>query len=197
MGLDCTAISKVKHVGRGNHGDPTDKWYEADAGYCQDNDHFQVFSYSDFAEHALKGMAMDKPADDDPIRLGVGFVGGDCYTPTDESRSMDWRAGSYGGYNQFRDSLAQLVGHRADDYWSGLNDPERKTWPFYELVNFADNEGVLGTDACRNLLEDFQNFQHHYYLAHTGSDGGYDRERYDEWIRALKLGADDGLIAFH
>lgn len=188
MGLDCTAISKVTYVGVGNHGDPNDKYYEgADAGYCQDDDHVQVFSYDGFAEHALKGMTIKAPKG----YCNDGFTGGDCYATTAASQSFGWRAGSYGGYNAFRNSLAALSGHSDSDFWGGEAD---ENWPFYELVNFADNEGVLGTDACRNLLEDFRTFRDDYLRANSDD---WDRERYDDWITALELAADDGLVVFH
>ncbi len=47
---------------------------------------------------------------------------------------------SYGGYNRWRSELAELIG-TTDEVVFKSSD---KTIPFYELINFADNEGFIG-----------------------------------------------------
>ncbi len=50
-----------------------------------------------------------------------------------------FRAGSYDGYNTWREQLAALVGTTPEDVWA---NPQ--PGPFMELINFADNEGFIG-----------------------------------------------------
>src|SRR5216117_1196420 len=55
------------------------------------------------------------------------------------AEAMKFRAGSYSGYNNWRNDLARLAGWKDDEEaWKATEGP------FWELINFADNEGVIG-----------------------------------------------------
>ena len=54
---------------------------------------------------------------------------------------IGFRAGSYGGYNYWRANLEKFA--KGND--------------FQELINFADNEGVIGPVVSKKLYEDFKN----------------------------------------
>ena len=71
-------------------------------------------------------------------------------------RSAEFRAGSYSGYNEWRDHLARMaVGMSAKKIWaSGWKGP------FVELINFPDNEGVIGPVVAAKLAKDFAEFEH-------------------------------------
>jgi hypothetical protein len=68
---------------------------------------------------------------------------------------INFRAGSYGGYNEWRRWLSttflgvapEVVWHNADDY-AGK--------PFFELINFGDNEGAFGPKTSLKLANDFR-----------------------------------------
>lgn len=174
MGLDITAYSHLKHVS--NHQDLADE-------YCEDEYHVTAYGYKGF-DRSYRGLeGMDK-------EFGPGLVGGDCYTMTEGTERHRFRAGSYSGYGAFREALASLVGPSVADYWQE-SDPDL---PFYEIINFADNEGTIGPDAARDLLEDFRT--HRDAFARTNSDS-YWLETYDDWITALELASNDGLVDFH
>jgi hypothetical protein len=84
-----------------------------------------------------------------PIQMGDLKEG--YYFYTDRSH---FRAGSYSGYNAWRDLLAQLVyGVSAETIWNDSEGYAGK--PFYELINFSDCEGVIGTVVCTRLYGDF------------------------------------------
>jgi hypothetical protein len=102
--------------------------------------------------------------------------------------SMQFRAGSYGGYNEWRNSLAAMVGTTPKTAWAG-----EYQGPFAELINFSDCEGVIGATVCRKLAEDFKAQQ---TKADTWDDEWF-RERYALWRQAFEMGADNGAVSFH
>lgn len=177
MGLDITAWSKMQHVGR----------HVPDDEYCEDEEHWAAHAYKGFERsvRGLKGMTEDGTNPD--------FIGGDCYAETVQSESHDFRAGSYGGYNRWRDDLARIAGFSsAEDYWPGGSAGEDA--PFYELIWFADNEGTIGPEAAADLLKDFRDFAD---KAQEFWSDEYDLERYADWTTAMELAADGGLVSFH
>ncbi len=109
-------------------------------------------------------------------------------TVYDFEKEFHFRAGSYGGYNSWRNWLAQLAGFEsAYNVWAMVE--KGQTGPFFDLINFSDCEGTLGTDACKKLLLDFDKFA-------DQAGGGWDGELYREWHKAFRLGADDGAVYF-
>jgi hypothetical protein len=112
---------------------------------------------------------------------------------------FEFRAGSYGGYGEWREELAKLAGYPLTDTdnprvkkhaaacWNGA------TGPFSEMINFSDCEGVLGAEVCAKLLGDFENF---YDQALKHDDVNF-FERYDQWTKAFEMAADGGCVQFH
>lgn len=97
---------------------------------------------------------------------------------------------SYGGYNRWRRTLAELSGYKADDAWDGLVQAGA---PFWELVNFADNEGAIGPVVAAKLLRDFEEFDER---ASAIADERF-YEGYCAIRRGLELAADGGALEFH
>jgi hypothetical protein len=96
-------------------------------------------------------------------------------------------AGSYSGYGRWRESLARLSGwHRGS---SG---------PFSEMINFADNEGVIGPVVSAKLAKDFAEWQDRAqdFAGRVGDDGWFMR-KYAEWRKAFEAAADGGYVDFH
>lgn len=103
--------------------------------------------------------------------------------------SDSFRAGSYSGYNEWRDQLAKLAGYQsAEDVWHN-----RTEGPFYELIDFSDCEGVLGAATSAKLAKDFAQFQEQ---ADAHADN-YFRTKYREWRNAFEKAADRGAVSFH
>lgn len=181
MGLDITAyegISKLPcHFNA--DGEPID----AETGEELDwNTYFQAHINSDFPKQAegLEHQAV------------YSF-----------SRSEGFRAGSYSGYNQWRERLAELAGYPAADYAKYGETTKRHdagAWkadegPFHALINFSDCEGVIGPVVSAKLAKDFADFQDR---ADAVMDhDGYWREKYASWRMAFEMAAKNGAVSFH
>lgn len=99
---------------------------------------------------------------------------------------------TYGQYSDWRDAMCRkFLGTRFDYFLKHPNEFKRK--PFFKLLWFADNEGVLGTPVCRSLLIDFSK---HSDKASKVFEGSH-LATYQYFHRALKFASDDGLIQFH
>lgn len=169
MGLDVTAYNNLEYV------EPLD-WdrYEdlydldKDVTYLQVNPHFPDSS--------------------------VGVVEG-IYRVTEASERFGWHAGSYSGYNRFRERLAESVGYWPSDCWE---DPESyMDKPFYELVNFSDCQGTLGTEACKSLYQDFvENRQAFVGLVGKDDFMGF-VQRYDDWTEGFRIASNNGYVDLH
>src|SRR5438552_18976423 len=111
MGLDISAYGQITKL----DGNEPPACAEPSAG--RPDDYFQLIIMPEFADRA------------DGLEEG-------CYGYADR---YDFRAGSYGGYNDWRDSLARLAG------WRNANQAfNAKGGAFWELINFADNDGIIG-----------------------------------------------------
>lgn len=83
------------------------------------------------------------------------------YLFDDKSR---FSAGTYSGYNDWRESLAKLAGYPflnpdGDDARHGHS---RAAWlaeggDFWELINFTDCDGIIGSKVSKKLFLDFSN----------------------------------------
>lgn len=169
MGLDITAYSRLKHIGK-----HADHW-------CDNEDHVEAYAYDSFPQ-SFRGI----PVVDTRIASGgTRFFFGGCYETTSETEEFGFRAGSYSGYGMWRADLQRQ-----------FNPSRNPNAPFYELIWFADNEGSIGPDAARDLLEDFR--QHaDAYTRVVGLQGDRWGAKYEDWTRACELAADGGLIYFH
>lgn len=163
MGLDITAYSYLAPVGK-----HTDEW-------CEDEYHVEAYAYDSFPQ-SFRGI----PILGNDLHGLSGYIEGRCFAWTEGTETHQFRAGSYHGYNVWREDLRQQ--------FNPNNDPDG---PFYELIWFADNEGSIGPDAAKDLLADFENHADLY----QGDE--YEREKYSDWTRACQLAANGGLIHFH
>lgn len=116
-------------------------------------------------------------------------------------KAIGHHAGSYGGYNRWREQLAELAGWPKTSYEQyGTQWPSwaASAWnaesgPFWELINFSDCEGTIGPKHCAKLAKDF--------AGHQAKADAHDDERfrklYAEWRAAFELAADSGAVSFH
>jgi len=107
---------------------------------------------------------------------------GGCYETTGDTVTFGFRAGSYGGYGNWRSRLREKY-----------NPDLKETEPFFELIWFADNEGTIGSLAAQNLLADFEAYGPDAELGSADPFGG----PFDAFHKACRLAAADGLISFH
>lgn len=104
---------------------------------------------------------------------------------------------SYGGYNQWRNRLAEIAGWPAVEYKREYETIPRmrhdaaawqaESGPFWELINFADNEGTIGTEVCAKLARDFAEFQSKADALQR--DHGFFKRTYDSMRAAFEAAA--------
>jgi hypothetical protein len=147
---------------------------------CYEADHIHVSSDQAFPR-SLRGLEL-----------------GQCYMSLGNRYSF--RAGSYSGYGSFRGHLCEAaLGQDPETLWS--NPQLYQDEPFFELLNFYDNEGCIGPEACADLAQDFEGFRHIVVpklKAPDEEDGTYNYyvSSYEEWAKAFKLTAGTGLVYF-
>ena len=171
MGLDITAYRKLEPAPM--------QGFDADGEPLQ-MDAVRLYRNGDFPGRA------------DDIDESVAYV---------PLNSFDFCAGSYGGYNYWREQLAELAGYPKGEYLDGGVKGESHCaacWsgvigPFSELINFADNEGVIGASVAAKLAKDFAEYQ---AKADAHPDERF-RDRYADWRRAFEMAADNGAVSFH
>lgn len=112
------------------------------------------------------------------------------YVNIDFDEDFDFRAGSYGGYNHFRNSLCLASNNiTAKELWNS----EDKTLKFYWLINFSDCEGYIGTGYCKILYDEFVKYEKE---VKEKLNIDY-HDKYDNFKEAFRLGANNGLVNFH
>jgi hypothetical protein len=148
-------------------------------------------------------------------QLGSLKVGA-LYKLTPESKSDGFRAGSYGGYSQWRGNLAKIAGYESDEsVWKDFNRELRyvklkkienhkiEMKPFYELIFFSDCEGVIGPEICKKLYQDFVNFEDKVKYEYSWPFWDFEDsffyfyELYIKWREAFRVASDNGLVSFH
>jgi len=115
-----------------------------------------------------------------------------------DGEKFHFRAGSYGGYNRWREWLAQLfLDAQPRTVWANPGKYQDK--PFIELIEFSDSEGLIGPVVSAKLSDDFQKGQARVN-AYVNADShweGWVRAQYAQWRRAFELAADSGLVDFY
>lgn len=116
-------------------------------------------------------------------------------------RDGRFRAGSYSGYNWWREKLAEFAGYKPTKverhgksemrFDQGAFEVEKG--PFWELICFSDCEGVIGGSTCAKLSRDFEE--------HAARAATFDEERwqtlYRLWAEAFSTASGGGFVAFH
>lgn len=107
-----------------------------------------------------------------------------------------FRAGSYGGYNEWRANLARMLGTTDRQIW---RNP--RPGAFVELIDFSDCEGFLGPKACAKLASDFAQYREMAVefskTFEIEEEGVYFLRKYDEWARGFEVAGQGGCVHFH
>lgn len=171
MGLDITAYSELKKAECGN---AFDEFGDIADGFVQ------FYVNTDFPSRA------------DDVIDNVAYEYGE---------EVSFRAGSYGGYNAWRDKLAEMAGYQQgayEEYGRTRKSFAATVWnnpipgPFMELINFSDCEGVIGTKVSKKLAGDFAEYQADAD-AHPDADF---RDKYAEWRSAFEFASNKGAVKF-
>ena len=134
-------------------------------------------------------------------RARLGGMKTGLYEYTSKSRKYSFRAGSYSGYNAWRNHLSLFtLNAEAEEVW---NAPRSyRDQPFFELINFTDCDGRIGTSVAEKLAEDFTS---HATRAKRFASTLTDPEDWspDNWLevyrdftRGLRLAAKNGALTF-
>jgi len=182
MGLDIRVYDKVRWIAEG------DARKEEDGGYA-----FRIMPHWD--EYNRR-----------PVTLREGWYS--C----PENSAGGWpdsvyhfRAGSYGGYNMWREMLTVAIwGVTPKEAWP---DPEKwRGKPFFELIFFSDCEGAITGKVCERLALDFGTREGEIREAirrnawsRNDSYQHWDDifwEKYDDWKTAFEMAAPEGAVVF-
>ena len=104
-------------------------------------------------------------------------------------------AGSYSGYNHWREWLCRLVHAVAPSTLWHDTTGKYAGAAFFELINFADNEGVIGPKTSAKLAKDFAEWQDRADAA--GAEARGYLGLFNDFRKAFKLAAGNGCVKFH
>jgi hypothetical protein len=144
MGLDITAYELATIL-------PPHEFSEA---RWEDEDHEPTFVDRGM-EQSFRGLEVG-PEWQPFLDSTESMTDGPCVRVSGDS--FGFRAGSYHQYGEFRAALAEIaLDVDVHEIWQ---DPEIfRDRPFYELLNFSDCQGVIGSEAAADLANDFNS--HH------------------------------------
>lgn len=173
MGLDITAYSKLELI-EASATSQDDELYKKGDVFLYDNGSFPNAMF--------------------PLVPGIYKLNG---------TSFGFRAGSYSGYNQFRDLLAECIGTSPQEVWD--NPTKHETAPFYRLINFSDCEGTIGSVHAAILDMQFRESKKQFVkflkvknkqaIIHDYVE--YYTACYNNWAKAFKLAQNGGAVTFH
>lgn len=104
------------------------------------------------------------------------------------------RSFSYHGYNHFRDLICLgALKVSSEEVWQNARAFEGK--PFYELIDFPDNEGAIGPRTSAKLAKDFRAWAVTMSIAMSSlyPDG---IRRYGSLMRAFEWASENGVVVF-
>lgn len=114
------------------------------------------------------------------------------------AKSDGFYAGSYSGYNAFRDALCRAV-HRcsAKEMWA--RPESERVGPFAELINFSDSEGCIGPKTSAKLARDFAEHATVVLAFLRAENDPYQwfTRLYNDFRRGFEMAAQGGFVAFH
>jgi len=127
------------------------------------------------------------------------------YSSTNDSRHHSFRAGSYSGYNRWREDLSMAIhGVMPSIIWKSPEKYEGKD--FFEIINFSDCEGCMGPQVSEKLYSDFiknkepfvKFMEDRYGKAEDSgfSESSYRITIYDDFTLAFEIAKDSGVLIF-
>lgn len=162
MGLDIRAYSQLKDTGR-----PFD--WDTDEGEA-----YIPYNHPDFATRCVE------------------FTPGNAFECEGDLHAC---VGAYSYYGAWREQLAKLAGY--SPLVEGLRPYSEGAWaategPFWELIDFTDCDGVLGTAVCQKLAKDFAAYEE---SARRLGDEDF-LYTYLQFKAAVELASDGGAVVF-
>jgi hypothetical protein len=102
----------------------------------------------------------------------------------------------YGYLYRWREQLGKMIGYPAkptdhgDSYMEGAY--QAGAGPFYELIWFTDNNGVINTAFCQKLLKDFEEWNERAKA--LGDEKFY--SGYECFLAVFQKAADNGVVNY-
>ena len=148
---------------------------------------FQKSGIEDFHESHLfkhEHPQMDRSPN---MESGSYYVGGESYR---------FCAGSYSGYNKFREALSVgILGSTPQEVW---NNPEKyQGLPFVELIDYSDCEGFFDSEFSKKLFKDFESNEEKFKAYCESLGVNFYFQRYLDFKRGFELASDGGVLVFH
>ena len=124
--------------------------------------------------------------------------------------TMDgFRAGSYSGYGEWRNTLAKVgagfAGGSQEAWEYGSNN-----YPFEELINYSDADGYIAAPITDKLCDDFVSFDKemkdvvdkawlkiHPTIELTGEDKDWFLAKWGDWKNAMCSASQNGAVIWH
>lgn len=104
---------------------------------------------------------------------------------------------AYSFIKYFRKWLVEVAGFSEEYYYNNDgNDLFGNKLPFRDFIFFHDSFGVIGTDSCKVLLQDFYDYESVMEIIPGPSGSGFMREQYRIMIKLLEWASEDGFIIF-
>lgn len=192
MGLDCTSYAKITALPEDYEPPRTPGAYgtlEVDWDALYDGGITRACTYASFPR-AMDGL----PGGHEPDPEAPNFLGSRWYQLEDPGPTTH---SSYGGHSMFRRMLIETFWPRkAYAAWEAAESPNYapeyiEGAPFIDLLCFADNEGILGPEACARLAADFVKADP------SEIEADWDRRQFLSWKDAVLHAAHGGAIVFH
>lgn len=125
------------------------------------------------------------------------------YLDTFDTIQHHFRAGSYSGYNQFRNRLSKaLLGVEASAVWEDPSSFEGR--PGYEMIDFSDCEGVISSSVAdklyKDLVENKEVFENSLIknenIQRDSHEFEWAMETYNDFIYAFELASENGIVVY-
>lgn len=97
----------------------------------------------------------------------------------------------YSSHGLFRDQLTEVTGKNKN--WR--NETEKEPSDFFELINFADNEGCLDWEVSEKLYNDFERNKNKALGMFADDDVFI--WKYESWLEIFQVAKDNGVVVFH
>lgn len=95
---------------------------------------------------------------------------------------------AYSGHSEFRKLLCQLVGADINQIWN--NPANYVDTPFFRIVNFPDNEGIIDWAASEILYSNFMEYKEQAEKELAPEWFNF----YMQWLELFKLGKQEGYV---
>lgn len=110
--------------------------------------------------------------------------------------TLTFLVGSYVGYGQWRELLAELAAYPVASGSHALGAWKSTEGPFWELIDFPDSEGVIGAEVSAKLHVDFTEWRSRAQaFAHERGLPQF-MDTYDGFANAFAWAADRGAVVF-